>query len=204
MPKAYRHLVAFYASRAVSEYLKECRKVVDSMSNNPYFPKPSPPLSEVTTRLDELEKAELTAHNGPAGSVAARDIALVTTRADMRQLRSYIQAVSDADVSHGREIIESSRMYVGMTRLAGKDPLSVRSGAARGEATILAKARRGRVVYHWQMSENGTDFGDLPPTLVSTTQVEGLTVGKTYHFRFRTFTTDGFSDWSPAIPYLAR
>jgi hypothetical protein len=203
MSTVYRYLVAFYASRPISTYQKECRKVVGNMDNNPYFPAPTPSLKQISADLDQLEQAELAAHGGPRGAVAARDVALVTVRADMRQLRSYIQAVSDADLTHAKDIIESSGMYLAYLGGAGKQLLAIRYGKSSGLATLVAKAAPIRAMYHWQVSEDGTDYRDLPPTLVSSTSVDGLTPAKIYHFRFRTFTRDGFSAWSPAVSFIA-
>jgi hypothetical protein len=94
-------------------------------------------------------------------------------------------------------------MYAAEPRTGGKAQLAIRYGACSGLATLVAQAVPVRAMYYWQVSENETDYRDLPPTLVASTSVDGLTPAKIYHFRFRTFTRDGFSAWSPAVPFIA-
>ena len=42
---------------SVTEKIARGRQIVTAMTNNPSFANPNPPLPEVTTALDDLEKA---------------------------------------------------------------------------------------------------------------------------------------------------
>src|SRR4051812_38472589 len=91
METVYRYFAAMYASRAVPQFVKECRFVVVKMTGNAYIPNPNPVLTLVTSHIDTLEAKEQAAHHGPKGSIAIRNDALLVVRGDMRQLKSCVQ-----------------------------------------------------------------------------------------------------------------
>jgi hypothetical protein len=67
---------------------------------------------------------------------------------------------------------------------------------------IEATAAPGRLMAQsYLVAEQRMHLG--APTLVASTSVDGLTPAKIYYFRFRTFTRDGFSAWSPAVSFIA-
>jgi hypothetical protein len=200
----YRYFAALYASRAVSEYLKECRHIVSKMTGNSYFPAPNPSLTLVTTHLDTLEDTELAAHHGPKGSIATRNVALLVVRGDMRMLKSGVQLAADADITHAQVIIESSGMYVTTRTRKGKAQLAARYGGAPGLVILDAKAIDGQGSYQWQMCSDGKTWLDLPPGVEASTLVTGLTPVMLYSFRFRTLTKVGLSDWSTPVTFITR
>jgi hypothetical protein len=198
----YRYFAALYSSQAVPQYLKECRFVVTKMTGNPYFPTTNPALPVVTEHLDTLEDTELAAHNGPKGSIATRNVALLVVRGDMRLLKSGVQVAADADITHARDIIESAGMYVWTRAQKGKPDLAARYGGAPGLVILDAKAIDGQGSYQWQMSSDGTNWTDLPPSVEASVLVSGLTPVMLYSFRFRTLTKVGYSDWSTPVSII--
>jgi hypothetical protein len=203
MDTVYRYFAALYASRAVPAYIKECRTVVTCLTNNAQVPITTPPLSQVTQDINTLDDREQEAHNGPKGSAAKRNDALLVVRGDMRHLKSCVQLAADADITHAQGIIEGAGMYV-VTRVSKpKPPLAARYGGASGLVILDGKAIDGQGSYQWQMN-GGQAWVDLPPSVVATVVVSGLTPVTLYSFRYRTLTGVGFSDWSVPVTIIAR
>lgn len=203
MEPIYRCFAALYPSRSVPVYIKECRHVVDKMTNNAHFTYLNLPLGAVTHDIDELQDAEQATLDGTPGSIAIRDSALLVVQGDMRHLKSSVQLVADANMTHAREIIESAGMSVATRTKTAKPELAVRQGAAPGDAHVSARAMKGRGTYHWQVGDQLT-WTDLPATVISSTLVKGLTPATLRSFRFRTYTKDGFSEWSVPVMYIVR
>jgi hypothetical protein len=203
MDTVHRYFAAAYLSRIVPILIKECRTMVTCLTANVYVPNPNPPVAEVTIHIDDLEKKEELAHNGPKGSAAVRNDALLVVRGDIRLLTGCVQIAADADISHAQTIIESAGMYVTTRSRLGKPDLAARYGGAPGVAFLDAKALKVQGSYEWQMS-TGQEWTNLPPSVTATVQVTGLTPVTIYSFRFRTLTVKGFSEWSMVVTYLAR
>jgi hypothetical protein len=55
--------------------------------------------------------------------------------------------------------------------------------------------------YHWQQSQGGTSWIDLPSTTYASTVVSGLTPGVLYSFRHRTLSRNVLGDWSDSITF---
>jgi hypothetical protein len=203
MEPVYRYFAALYGSRVVTTYVKECRTVVSKMTGNAYFPTTTPLLTLVSTHLDALEAAELAAHNGPKGSAAVRNDALLVVRGDMRQLKAGVQSAADADVTHAQTIIESAGMYVAKRAVTAKQVLAARYGSVPGEVNLDAKAFKGQGSYQWQMSLDGKTWSGLPGTVKASTVVSGLTAATIYYFQVRTLTAAGLSAWSTIVSIIA-
>ena len=202
MSLVQRCFAATYPSESVTEFVKESRHVVGKMGNSTYFTHLSALIGQTAIHTDTLESAHLKAHNGPKGGAAVRDPALLVVRGDMRLLKSNVQLAADADVTHAKEIIESAGMYVFTQGKKGKGSFAVKY-AGPSTARLDAKAFTGQGTYHWQMNA-GSEWADLPPTVTASCTVGGLTPVTLYSFRFRTFTKDGYSDWSAPVTFIAR
>lgn len=198
----YRFVAALYASRSVPQFLKECRHVVYKMDGNTYFTYLNLPWSQVNGHLDALEDAEQDTLGGPPGAVAIRNTALLIVRGDMRHLKSGVQMTADADITHAKEIIESSGMQVATRAKIVKSELAVRYPGVPGVARLDARAVKGAAIYQWQIGDQKT-WTDMPPTTVASTVATGLTAATIYTFRFRTFGRAGYSEWSAPVTFIA-
>ena len=204
MDPVYRYYVALYASRSIPPYIKECRTVVTRLTGNTYIHTLNPDLAVVTTHIDTLDNCEQAAHNGPKGSAAKRNDALLVVRGDMSQLKGCVQVAADSDITHAQAIIESAGMYVVTRAPRPKPALAARYGGALGVVILDAKALRVQGSYEWQMSSDGVTWTGLPPSTKASVIVSGLTPVKLYSFRYRTLTGAGFSDWSTPVSIIAR
>jgi len=188
----------------VSRYLIGCRLVVTMMTNNPSFPAPTPPLSDVSAALDSLEASEELARKGGKGMVKLRDIALRKAHNKMTVLRAYVQSVANAELDQAEAILLSAGMKVGKPRTRTKLPVEVKHGDAAGRVVLDAKALPHPVQYRWQMSTDQTTWTDLPDTFKTKSVVEGLVPARIYSFRLRTVTNNGPSEWSPPVSIVAQ
>jgi hypothetical protein len=203
MKTIYRILVALYMARIVTQLIKQCRVIVTKMTGNTWFPSPTPTLAQVTNDINALDAAEQAAQKGPKGAAAERDVKRAALRSDMRQLKSYVQSICDANMPEAQAIAESAGMSVAKRPARSKPDLAAKYGAVPATVALEAKALRRRASYQWQMSTDQKVWSDLPSTVKAATVVTGLTPATTYYFRFRTLTADGLSDWSPAISIIA-
>ena len=200
MATAPRVIVAFRTAKSVSKHLANCRMVVDMMTNNPAFPTPTPPLTQVSAHLTDLENDEKEANKGGKAAAPQRDVSLAVVNKDMRMLRAYVQNIADAlPAPEAAVVVLSSGMKVGKKAARSKPPVQVRLGKLPGQVLLIAKALLGKVSYRWQRSTDGETWTDAADTFHTTAVVEGLTRATVHYFRMRTMTTAGLSAWSPVI-----
>ena len=203
MDTVYRYFAALYAFRSVAQFINQCRNVVDKMTDNPAFPTLAALLAQTTEHLDVLDDAEKAVFDGPKSAVADRNTALFVVRGDMRQLQTSAQVAADADLIRSQAIIEGAGMFASRRTKKPKPSLAARYGLVPGSLRLSAKAIKGAASYHWQIRTGEEPWSDLPPTTQSSTTVSGLTPVTICSFRFRTFSKDGFSDWSTVIDVIA-
>jgi hypothetical protein len=190
-------------TQKVSRYLAACRLVVTMMTDNESFPAPTPPLSEVSADLDDLEAREELAMKGGKGMTKERDVVLRKAHGKMTVLRAYVQNAANAEPEKAEAIIHSAGMKVGKPRTRTKLPMQAKYGNAVGRVVLDTRAVPKPVQYRWQMSTDQTTWTDLPETFKTRTTVEDLVPATVYSFRLRTVTRNGPSDWSPPVTIVA-
>jgi len=87
-------------SLSITDKLAKGRQIVTAMTDNASFPNPSPPLAEVTTGLDELDKAFAlvqAARSEAATRTGAQDNAEARLDQLLRQLAGYVESVAGKD-----------------------------------------------------------------------------------------------------------
>jgi hypothetical protein len=190
-------------TKSVSRYLASCRLIITMMTGNTSFPEPTPPLSVVSAKLDNLAAREELARRGGKGAVAERDVALREAHIDMTMLKAYVQSAANAAPEQAEAIIHSAGMNVAKQRTWTKLPIEAKHGDAPGKIVLDAKALPKPVQYRWQMSTDQQTWTDLRETFKTKTIVEGLAPATFYSFRLQTVTNSGPSDWSPPVTIIA-
>jgi len=71
-----------------------------------------------------------------------------------------------------------------------------------GSVKLVAKAVAPRACYDWQYSTDQKAWTEVPPTLQSKTEIDGLLTATAYFFRFRGITKAGTGDWSQVVALL--
>src|SRR5215218_8031431 len=82
---------------SVTEKIAEGRQIVTALTDNASFPNPSPPLTEVTTAVDELEKAFASvqaARSEVATKSTTQDNAATRLEQTLTQLAGYVESVA--------------------------------------------------------------------------------------------------------------
>ncbi|MFO0759541.1 MAG: fibronectin type III domain-containing protein [Byssovorax sp.] len=195
--------IALNLPKTVSDLIVYGRHVVQVMSNNPWFPSPSPTLAKVSAGLDALETAEALAQSRTKGAVATRDLKRKIVIDDLYALRAYVQGIVNQNPTQAEAIIESAGMFVKRHTTHVRADLEAHRGKSPGEVVLRAKSAGPAAAYEWQDSGDGGDtWTSAGVTTVANTTVSGLTMGQTYQFRVRVTIKKTTGDFSQPITFL--
>jgi hypothetical protein len=172
---------------------------VHCMTDNPYFPSPTPSLSEVTAAAVALEATSAAVLTRAKGARQTRDVDLLALRIVLGRLAAYVQDIADLDPTNAPSIIESAGMDVKRFRGRPKPPLEAVHGDVSGSAKVLAKWAGDRAAYEWRCSTDQRSWTNAPQTLQSSTVIYGLTPKTEYFFQVRITTKDGAGDWGQLV-----
>jgi len=179
------------------------RHVVLSMTNNKWFPSPTPPLATVSSDLDALDAAETLAKGGAKGTASARNTKKKPVVNDIHGLKGYVEIIANENAGQEIEIIESAGFTAKPPARRNKPPLRAFMGPLPGEVILRAKAVGKRAAYEWQVSsDGGKTWVSFATTTVADTSILNLTPGQTYCFRFRSTVKKTTSDWVQPISFL--
>ena len=188
---------------SITEKLAKGRQIVTAMANNASFPTSTPALSDVTARLDELDKA-FTSVQTARSEVTTRTTAMDNAEAQvdqvLTQLAGYVESVAGKDDA----LITSA----GMEIKASPSPPVVPPAPDGVGAT--ASDHDGVIELFWKPVLNARSYviesSTDPATATSWTHVgiatsaskaiSNLTSGKRYWFRVATVGAGGQSGWS--------
>lgn len=188
---------------SLTEKLAKGRQIVTAMTNNASFPNPTPPLAEVTARLDELDKAFASvqaARSEVATRSATQDNVEAKLDQFLTQLAGYVESVAGKDDT----LITSAGMEIKAAPSAPTVPPPPDGvGATAGE-------HDGVIDLFWKPVPNARSYviesSTDPATAASWTHVgiatsaskaiSNLTTGKRYWFRIATVGAGGQSGWS--------
>jgi hypothetical protein len=135
----------------VTEKIAKGRHIVSAMTNNARFPNPNPPLTEVTTALDELSQAYASvqlAKSEVATRVTTQDNAETKIDQALTQLAGYVESVAGKDDT----LITSAGMETKASR-------SVPSVPAPPQAlSAVASEHEGEVDLFWKPVANARSY----------------------------------------------
>lgn len=195
-------LVALHLPRSHADLIVYANHIVQAMTKNAHFPTPTPPLATVTTDIQVLEAAEVTAKHHAKGDAQARDLALTKVVSDIHGLGAYVQSVADANEAEAAAIIASAGMGTHPHGVHAKPELAAHMGPG-GLVILRALAAGKHAAYEWQMSTDaGKTWTALPVTNKANTTVSGLAIGATVAFRFRATVGSAAGDWSQTVTLL--
>src|SRR5262249_3577870 len=126
---------------SVTDKIAKGRQIVTAMTNNTSFPNPSPPLSEITTALDDLTQAfaKLQAAKSEVTKQAVtQDKAEVIVDQTLSKLASYVESVAGKDEA----LIASTGMETKAPRSAPTVPsvpqaITAEAGEHDGEINLF-------------------------------------------------------------------
>jgi hypothetical protein len=196
-----RALAVLRMPRRIPEMGAYTQAILDLVTKNAFFPSPTPPLATLEADLTAFLAAEAAALNRGKGTVAARDVSLLTLRTDLEHLLAYVQLTADANPSEAGAIIESAGLGVRKVGTPTKAALQVKQGPDSGTVKLYAKAVSARASYDWQYSTGEKAWTDMPSTLQAKTVLSGLTPVTLYSFRVRGLTKGGEGGWSQVVTF---
>jgi hypothetical protein len=195
-----RTLAVLKHPQQVTALIAYSRTILTSMSGNKLFPSPKPPLTDIKSATDDLEKAQFAAVARTHGAAGQRNEKRAALLAKLELLKDYVQQLVDADQPNAVTIISAASMRVRKVPTRAKKVFAATPGAVQGSVKLSTPSAGTRVSYDWQVSADaGKTWTLLPTTLQARTTVTGLPVGS-YVFRFRVVTAKaGAGDWSNPV-----
>ena len=177
--------------------------IVSAMTENKgTFVTPNPALALVSGHLGDLQTAQANVQTHAVGLVAIRDAKKAIVVTDMRQLRTYVQQLVDANPAEAETIATQAAMTLRKSPQVHKSDLAVKH-LVSGSVQITAKAVAGAHAHEWQFSvDGGKTWTSVPASLQAHTTIVGLQVGVMTQFRHRDITKSGPGDWSQPISAL--
>jgi hypothetical protein len=178
--------------------------VVGAMTDEPWFPDPSPSLDAVTATVRDLDAAEAARLTRRKGTKETRNEKATAVRTDLRHLAAYVQAVADQNPAHAEVIIAAAGMTPKRPSIRNKQPLAASDGATSGTVVLRAKALGDRIAYGWYLSLDGETWTFIRQTMQASTVVTGLTPGRVYFFQLRPVTIHGPGKATDVVSLLVR
>ncbi len=174
------------------------RTMVTSMTGNPSFPTPNPPLATITTNVNALEVASIAAAGGGPDDTANMHAKEALLDLSVKLLGAYVEGIANATPITAEAIILSAGMEVKGQNSPSAIDFDVQSTGNPGELKVIRKAvSRGTYEFHmctdptneanWQKIYRGTR-GRIVKT--------GLTSATRYYFRAMAIDKNGESPWS--------
>ncbi len=153
--------VTLQLPKSVPPLIVYAQGIVKRMTGNTSLPNPAPPLTEVTSAINDLQTAEAGALARTKGAVAVRNAKRTALILLLQQLRGYIQTTADAesderDVHHpelgGRGAQDAGAPRARIRRQAGEGLRNCgdrgRDGGPARVVRMAVQHRRGQDVDH--------------------------------------------------------
>jgi len=189
--------------RSVDKLITKVYAILDAMTDNAWFPNPSPALSDVRSKNDDLKNAQVLAKSKAPGSIQDRNVKKSIVVNAVYALRDYCQSICDAH-PESAEAIAFSGLF-GVKKVSGRPKRTFKVKRTTSGCVELSASLLGfHCAHEWGMSLNYNDPASwyaipITPTLKATTIVENLTPCTRVYFRHRIITTDGATDWDQII-----
>jgi hypothetical protein len=201
-PALYAIIVVLAVPKGHLALLGYARVIAARFEDNAFFPGPVAWLQEVLDAIEAFSDA-CVAMRTLHGMKGHRDEKRRALKAALGHLRDSVQLAAEQSSELCEAIVESAGMKLKGRRAPGKAAFAVKRGRVAGSARCVARRVGTRATYFWEMSEDGASWVRLRDTLQASTAVGGLTVGRTYYFRFRSLCRRVTSDYSDTVAFLA-
>ena len=188
---------------SITDKIAKGRQIVTAMTDNARFASPNPPLSDITTALDDLQNAFAlvqAARSEVTTKTVNQDNAEAKLDQALTQLAGYVESVAGKDDT----VITSAGMETKSSRSAPTVPtaplgLSATAGEHEGEINLTWKPVVNARSYIVEFSLDPATPNSWTHTGVATAANKtliSLTSGKRYWFRVAAVGAVGQSGWS--------
>ena len=165
------------------------------MTGNLNFPTPSPTLLVINADVTNLTAAQSAAAGGGKPLTAAMHTQEQILVRDLNALASYVEVIANNNPSSAVTIITGAGMDAKADGSHGPTQFHAELTGVAGEVKLRTAFVR-EVIYHWQMSTDGTNFSEIGVSRKGSFLKDGLTLGTKYYFRVATEDDNGISTWS--------
>ncbi|MGN6552749.1 MAG: hypothetical protein ACTHLW_03335 [Verrucomicrobiota bacterium] len=179
--------------------------VVTGLENNPAFPTPMVPVTELKDKLLAYRQAVTAAANGGKVEIAIRNAAQDTLLAALRQEAAYVESVAGDDLptllSSGFQSVNTNRTQIPLPKpvVERVDNPGTTQLALRLQSVPTARAYEVRISYGDSGWQGAGVF-----TKARLILLENLTPGTTYTIQVRAIGgSTGSSDWSDPSSHMA-
>jgi hypothetical protein len=200
-----RAIVALKLPTQIKSVIASAQNIATSMTNNPAFPTPNPPLATLLADIAALNAAEAAVLSRTKGAAETRNAKLTAVRNDLENLKAYVQTVAGTGTpENAHAVIASAGMSVRKITTQDKAPLDARQGSVTGTVNLIAKAAARTAAYEWQYSTDQKTWTTAPMTLQAKTGISGLTAGTLYYFRVQPVIRTGAENWSQIVALIVK
>ncbi|MCD6067652.1 MAG: hypothetical protein K0S33_2478 [Bacteroidetes bacterium] len=192
--------VALYMARmSVSEKLNKAKRVMNAiLTNSNVFTSPGTAVSDLATATTNLENAWNNAEDGGKSLTAIMHDREKIFDAAMIHLAYYVELTANGDP----EIIHLAGLDVRPTpNHTGPASFEAKHGDGNGSINLKVKAVKG-ASYLWEYSVDNATWVDAGGTKQSRTEINGLTPGSRYWFRYALIDKDGQQPWSEPLSII--
>ena len=173
--------------------------VSGKMNGNPFFPTPSPAITDLNDATKDLKIA---AENSVKGTQEQTEIMYAKETAFdivITGIAGYVTLTANQDTDNSSTIINSAGLEEAKKGVYDVPPIRAKKGPLPLSAFVYAKAGKGKVGYRFQMAMDADTliFSDCGNSQIRKLLVMGLTFGKKYLFRVaitKGAVTGDFSD----------
>lgn len=188
---------------SVTEKIAKGRQIVVAMTNNTSFANPSPPLTDVTALLKDLEEAFAQVQSAKSvvtTRVVVQDSSEAKVDQALRQLAGYVESVAGRDEA----LITSAGMETRMPSSATTVPttpqgLGAMAGEHEGEMNLFWRPvpnARSYVIESSLDPANPTSWTHVGIATAANKTIFNLASGKRLWFRVAAIGAGGQSGWS--------
>jgi hypothetical protein len=179
--------------------------VIKSLTGNPSYSTPTPPLVAITAALTTFTTALSAAADGGKQATAAKNEARTTLLTVLRQSASYVQGACQNDLA---KLLSSGFDAIDTNRSQTELPTPVLLAITNGNSTTLTlnvqpvSNAKAYEVRHSSATNVWVPGGVF--TQARKIVVENLTPGTTYTFQVRAVGgTTGYSGWSDPVSHMS-
>jgi hypothetical protein len=174
--------------------------IVNSLTNNPDYPTPTPTLVTVTAALNAFMVAIADAAAGGKEQTAIKIAKRAELVSLLRQLASYVGVTCGGDMakllSSGFPTQKPNRTPIGV--LPAPNTPVVAPGALSGQLDAVSAPVFGAYTYNWRLAlaSAPTVYVQQLQTTAARNTFSGLTPGQIYRIQLNAVGSAGPSDWS--------
>ena len=194
----------FDLAMPIPDKLQRTQDIVSNMDGNANFPTPSPALADVTTAVNDLQKAYQKALDRSLTAKAEQRTANGKLNDLLRQLRDYVNGVANGDedivLSSGFEASKIPEPIGPMPQIVD---VKGKGGDGDGSVHLRWKPVYGAKNYVVEMSTDNVNFSPIGYPSAANLKVTGLTIGQFYWFRIAANGAAGLGPFSVAYKALA-